>query len=213
MPEHVLDTVVLRVMSFSHPDGIAILLDALASKIARFPAEVYNSDEHTMSLEADDEELSELARGLRYAERQARALPLAAAQRYRTWLRNAAQLATHLESGSLVITPLTVDELLLRESLARQYGIGRGESACLVLVERFRAVGVFLSSDEPACDVARTLGFQYLTLPQVIQMWVTRVRPRLAQLDTLVAGMRAAKFGLRPAFVDELRRVVEPERS
>lgn len=44
MPEPVLDTVVLRVMAFAHPNGIEILLETLNVSRARFPAEVYNRD-------------------------------------------------------------------------------------------------------------------------------------------------------------------------
>ncbi len=33
MPEHVLDTVALRVMAFAHPQGIDILLEAIANNV------------------------------------------------------------------------------------------------------------------------------------------------------------------------------------
>lgn len=42
MPEFILDTVVLRVMTFAHRDGLDILLQALGIQVVRCPAEVYN---------------------------------------------------------------------------------------------------------------------------------------------------------------------------
>jgi|GEM_PF-6952807 len=48
MPEYVLDTVVLQVMTFSGPDGVSILLQGLATMQVRFPAEVYNN-KHAVS--------------------------------------------------------------------------------------------------------------------------------------------------------------------
>ncbi|MBI2941760.1 MAG: hypothetical protein HYY04_15115 [Chloroflexi bacterium] len=206
MPEYVLDTVALRVMAFADPRGVDILLEAIASSAARFPAEVYNQDEGTLPLEADDEGISELARGLRFARRQADTLPLVRAQRYQTWLENAAQLARHLREGSLLIDPLAVDELPRREDLRRTYGIGRGEAAGLVLVERYGALGVFLSSDAPACKVAQHLGLAYLTLAQVLENWVDRSRPTEEALDALLDGMRAARFGFTEGFVQDLKR-------
>ncbi len=58
MPEFVLDTVVLQAMSFSDPDGIAILFEGLAISKARFPAEVYNQDERTLPMDARDREMN-----------------------------------------------------------------------------------------------------------------------------------------------------------
>ncbi len=208
MPEHVLDTVALRAMAFAHPRGIDILLEAITSPAVRFPAEVYNQDEGALPMEADDEDLSELARGLRFARRQADMLPLVKARRYQTWLDNAAQLVSHLRKGSVLIDPLALEELPRREDLRRTYGIGRGEAACLVLVERYGALGVFLSSDAPACKVAERLGFAYLTLIQVLENWVDRSRPTEGALDALLDGMRAARFGLTEGFIKALKRRV-----
>ena len=47
MHKPVIDTVVLRVMSFAHPRGIDILLEALNVSLVRLPAEVYNRDENS----------------------------------------------------------------------------------------------------------------------------------------------------------------------
>ena len=206
MPEYVLDTVALRTMAFAHPRGVGILLEALAASSARLPAEVYNQDEVQLPLSAPDDVLSELARGIRFARRQIGSLPAPGAQRYRTWLENASQLASHLEAGRLLIDPLTIEEITRRESLREDYGIGRGEAACLVLVDRYQARGVFLSSDEPACKVAKQLGFAYVTLAQVLENWVDRTKPTEDTLDELIAGMRMAKFGLTESLVAELKR-------
>lgn len=70
MSKFVLDTVVLRVFAFAHPQGIDILLAALNISQAVFPSEVYNLDENSLPLNAHDETLSELARGLRSNLRQ-----------------------------------------------------------------------------------------------------------------------------------------------
>jgi hypothetical protein len=206
VPDPVLDTVSLRVMAFAHPHGIAILLAALAAPKARFPAEVYDRDEDALPTDADDAALSELARGLRYARRQVDALPRAEAERFAAWLRHASQIPGHLARGTLVIDPLTVAELPLREHYRDHYGIGRGEAACLVLARRHGAAVVFLSSDAAACRAAADLGLPYLTLPDVLVAWVDRLRPTVAEIDALVAGMRAARFGLTPAVIADLHR-------
>lgn len=52
MPEFILDTVVLRVMSFAHRDGLDILLQALGTQVTRCLAEVYNRDEDAVPLGA-----------------------------------------------------------------------------------------------------------------------------------------------------------------
>jgi len=67
MPKYVLDTVVLRVFAFAHPQGIDILLSALKAPSACFPTEVYNQDENNLPPNVSDESLSKLARGLRYS--------------------------------------------------------------------------------------------------------------------------------------------------
>jgi hypothetical protein len=73
--ECVLDTVVLRVMAFAHPDGIEITLTALRTLHVFCPAEVYNRDEDDQSLSDVDLTLSELGRGIRYARYQAGTFP------------------------------------------------------------------------------------------------------------------------------------------
>jgi hypothetical protein len=202
----VLDTVALQALAFAHPDGIAILLATLGTPSARFPAEVYNQDEDTLPLETDDALLSELARGLRYARRQVASRPPAEGQRYATWLRHAAQLHDHLVRATLVIDPLTVEELPLREHYQTAYGLGRGEAACLVLSRRYGAAVIFLSSDTLACEAADNLGLPFLTLSDVLMAWVDRLNPPVDEVDALVAGMRAARFGLTQEVIDELRQ-------
>lgn len=206
MPEPVLDTVVLRVLAFAHPNGLDILLEALNVTRARFPAEVYHRDEASLPLAQSDEGLSELARGIRYAQRQVLTLPPVQAARYQTWLTNATQLSQHLEQKSLLVEPLTVEELPHRESLRAQYGIGRGEAACLVLAERYQSQAVFLSSDEVACQVASSLRIAHLTLPEVLEAWVDQRQPKLELFDAVISGMRTAKFGLPASFVRQLRQ-------
>ncbi len=78
---NIIDTVVLRVMAFAHPEGLNILLEALNASSARLPSEVYNLDEDDNRLQYKD--LSELAKGLRYAKREGR----------QVWLSNAEQLS------------------------------------------------------------------------------------------------------------------------
>lgn len=205
MPERVLDTVILRVLAFAHPRGIEILLAALEAPIARFPTEVYNRDEDALPLTDRDEQLSELARGLRFAQRQMRDRPSHEADRFRAWLENARQLADHLTRGTLLVDPLSVDELPHREELMDRFGIGRGEAAALVLAERYGAEAVFLSSDDDACQAAKALGIGYLTLVDVLGRWIDRIVPTMGEFDDLVAGMRAAKFGLRQDVFRALR--------
>ncbi len=202
MNEVILDTVALRVMAFARPDGIDILLAAIAVAIARFPAEVYNADEDMPVADAD---VSELARGLRFARRQVATLPTAQGQRYATWLVNAAQITRHRAAGTLIIDPLAVEELPRREEVQQRFGIGRGESASIVLAERYGAVAIFLSSDDEAYRIAQMLGIRSLTLLDVLERWVTHQHPSLFVFDALVAGMGAAKFGLRANFAQALR--------
>lgn len=202
MSEVVLDTVALRVMAFAHPDGIDILRAALAVDAARFPAEVYNADEDASLPDAN---VSELARGLRFARRQIAALPAVPGRRYAAWLANTAQITHHLAAGTLIIDPLAVDELPRREEMRQQFGIGTGEAAAIVLAERYGAIAIFLSSDDKAYRIAQLLGIRSLTLPNVLERWVTQQRPSLAEFDALVAGMGTAKFGLRADFARALR--------
>ncbi len=205
MPERVLDTVILRVLAFAHPQGIDILLRALNAPIARLPAEGYNRDEDALPLTTLDQELSELARGLRWARRQANERPAIEAARYQAWLENARQLSDHLMAGTLIIDPLSIDELPRREELMDRFGIGRGEAAALVLAERHGVEAVFLSSDDQACQSAKALGIGYLTLIDVLDAWIERAHPTIREFDELVAGMRVAKFGLRESMFRSLR--------
>ena len=203
-PSSVLDTVVLRTLAFAHPDGIDILLTSVRASQARFPAEVYNRDEASRPLDQPDESLSELARGLRYAQRQVLERPEAVATRYKTWLENARQLPRHFERGSLGVEPLALEELPRRTALMQTYGIGRGEAACLTLAERDKAQAIFLSSDDEACKVAQQLGIAYLTLTDVFKLWVEQEKPTLEQFGALVTGLRQARFGLTAAYVKSL---------
>ncbi len=207
MPEAgppVIDTVVLRVMAFAHPEGLTILLQALNAPKGRFPAEVYNRDENALPLTVHDEALSELARGLRYARRQVQALPSSKAERYRTWLDNAEQLPRHLERGSLFVDPLEIEDLPRREALVQLFGIDLGEAACLVLAARSRVPALFLSADEAACRAAQAQDIPYLTLQDVLEDWVKQRRPSQHELEVLVSGMKGAKYGLSATFVDRL---------
>ncbi len=118
MPEHVLDTVVLRSLAFAHPDGHEILLTALDARQVWVPAEVYARDEGVLPLDADDDILSEFARGLRYAQRQVRISPPRPAGRFQLWLDNARQVSGHASAGRLLIQHLQLEELPLRESFS-----------------------------------------------------------------------------------------------
>jgi hypothetical protein len=200
----VIDTVVLRVMAFAHPEGLDILLLALNARRGRFPAEVYNRDEDALPPTALDDTLSELARGLRYARHRVQALPSAKAERYRTWLTHAEQLPRHLERGSLFVDPLGVSELPEREALMQAFGIDLGEAACLVLAARSRVPALFLSADEAACRAAQEQDIPYLTLLDVLEAWVRRERPDPAALEALVSGMRGAKYGLSASIAERL---------
>lgn len=192
----VLDTVVLRVLTFGHPQGISILMEALSISRACFPCEVYNQDEDTLPLSALDDDLSELAGGIRYARRGASNLPGLQGQRLQTWLENATQLPRHLRAGSLFIEPLTLEELPRREELMRVYGIGRGEAACLVLAQRDTGTAVFLSSDERACQAAQSLGISFLTIPDILAQWIDKTKPSPSAFQELIDGLRNARFTL-----------------
>lgn len=205
MAPPVLDTMVLQAFVFGHPDGGAVLLDALAVRAARFPAEVYNADEDQLPPGAGDGALSEFARGIRYARRKIATLPQPQAERFATWLRNARQLPPLLERGSFYVDPLDVGELPQREALSARFGIGRGEAACLTLALRQEANAVFLSSDAKACKAARDLGVAFLTVVDVLESWVGRVRPAERDLDALIDGLAAAKFSLGRQEEDRLR--------
>ena len=211
MSKKILDTVVLRVMSFAHPRGIDILLEALNISSACFPTEVYNGDENSRPLEEEnDPGLSELAIGLRGAKRKIQQSPSAQTLQEWTWLRNSQQLPRHFQHGSLIVEPLTVEELYEREMLHEQYRkCHKGEAACLVLAKRYQEQAVFLSSDGGGCKVAEKLGISYLTLPDILEAWVDRKQPDLEEVDRLVEGMANATFGLKKAFKEELRRKLQ----
>lgn len=95
MSKFVLDTVVLRVFAFAQ--GIDILLAALNTPQAVFPSEVFKLDEDSLPPDASDENLSELARGLRYARRQVQSQPGLSEQRFQARLENATQVPRHIQ--------------------------------------------------------------------------------------------------------------------
>ncbi len=195
---NIIDTVVLRVMAFAHPEGLNILLEALNTSSARLPSEVYNLDEDDNRLK--DKDLSELAKGLRYAKREGR----------QVWLSNAEQLSQHFQQGTLIIETLSLEEIEERVNIELQYKIGKGESACLVLARRYQALAVFLSSDKKACQVAEAIGISYLTLQDIIEIWVELKQPTLEELNFLVNGMENASFRLPANFLEQLRQQCQP---
>ena len=151
--------------------------------------------------------MSELARGLRYAQRKSQILPRLEGQRYEVRLQNATQIYGHIQAGSLFIEPLQIKELPRRERLGELYGIGRGEAACLVLSERTLVTSVFLSSDETACKVAQSLGISFLTIPDVLINWVTETHPSQALLQDLVNGMSNASFRIPKQLYEQLQEI------
>lgn len=209
MSKFVLDTVVLRVFAFAHPQGIDILLAALNTPQAVFPSEVFNLDEDSLPPSVPDENLSELARGLRYARAQIQLQPGLAGQRFQDRLENATQVPRHIQAGSLFIEKLELEEIPRREQLRRIYGIGRGEAACLTLAERNKRIAIFLSSDEGACHAAQTLAISYLTIPDILTKWVRRDQPTSKLVKDLIDGMRNASFSIPEAFYQELLHLFE----
>jgi predicted nucleic acid-binding protein len=205
MSKFVLDTVVLRVFSFANPQGIAILLAALNTSQAVFPSEVYNLDEDSLSPNASDASLSELARGLRYARRQVQLKPGLEGQRFQVRLENATQIPRHIQAGNLFIEFLELAEIPRREDIMQIYGIGRGEAACLTLAERNTQTAVFLSSDDAACRVAQNLGISYLTIPDILIGWVRRIHPASELLQDLIHGMKNASFAIPDSVYQQLR--------
>lgn len=205
MSKFVLDTVVLRVFAFAHPQGIQILLQALNTLQATFPTEVYNMDEDSLPPTSSDSSLSEFARGIRYARRQAQAIPGLKGQRFQVHLENLTQVPRHLQAGNLLISPLSLAEIPNRERLMQQFGIGRGEAACLTLAERDLKTAVFLSSDEKACTTAQSLGTAYLTIPDILKQWVHHHNISCEQLEELVSGMQNASFAIPNELYEQLR--------
>jgi predicted nucleic acid-binding protein len=204
--EPVLDTMVLQAFGFGHPGGIELLLRVLQAETGRFPAEVYAADEEELPLREDDEDLSELARGLRYAKRQVQTLPPSEGERYQRWLDHASQIKEYMDTGDLVLDSVRVEELPKREELMAEHGIGRGEAACLVLALRYGAPAVFVSSDEEACEVADELGIQRITIRDVLRRWVNVLQPPTDKFDGLIEGLRQARFDPGEDFVESLRK-------
>jgi predicted nucleic acid-binding protein len=204
----ILDNVVLRVMAFAHPNGLNILLQALSAPCLYIPAEVYNRDESTLPINQRDINLSEFARGLRYATRQTQTLPISQANRYQTWLDRAAQVTQHLDNSSLQIQTLTLAELNERDIIQNSHQMGRGESACIVLAQRHNLKAVFLSSDTKACRVAQSLGVDYLTLLDILERWINQIHPSFKAFETLIEGMQSAKFSLKEAELSKLRQLL-----
>lgn len=210
MADPVLDTVVLQAFGFGDHSGIDILLGALGATCARFPAEVYNADEKALPLGEADETLSELARGLRYAEGQVLTEPPSQARRYEAWLENAKQFHAHFAHGTLYVDALGVEDLPRRAEIMERFGVGRGEAACFVLAERAGAPAIFVSADQEACAVADDLGVPYRTIHDVLESWVNRPQPNVQAFDDLIAGMRAARHDPGRDFVQALRRAISP---
>lgn len=188
-------------MGFAHPQGLECVFRAFDISTARFPIEVYNRDEENIPLEnTNDEGLSEFGRGLRHAKRQTLILAPRDAMRYQIWLDNARQLERYFARGSLIVDPLTVEELQQREILCQTYPrqCDRGEAACLVLAQRYQNAAVFVSFDKKACEVAQGLRISYLTRQDFFEAWIDKCQPTLEEFDALVTGMRNAKQSLKP---------------
>lgn len=194
---------VLQAFGFGHPEGIETLLRILLVERARFPTEVYNGE--TLPLTEDDEDLSELALGLDYAERQIRTQPATEAERFQKWIKNASQLQAHLRDGTLEIDPLRTEELPDREDLMETYGIGRGEAACLVLAQRHGAPAVFVSADQEACEVADEIGIPRTTIRDLLERWVNVFSPPAEEFDAMIEGLRRARFDPGEDFAGRLR--------
>lgn len=196
MSEPVLDTMVLQALGFGHPNGLSILFETLSVPLCRLPPEVYNRDEESVPLSQPDRELSELARGLRFAQRRAHRLPPDEAARFHRWLENARQIRARLDNGTLRIDALKIASLRLREELVAEHGIGRGEAACLALALETDSAAVFVSSDEEACQLAGHLDVPYLTIVDVLERWISVSRPDLAYAVEFIDGMAEARFRL-----------------
>jgi predicted nucleic acid-binding protein len=208
MSKFVLDTVVLRVFAFAHPQGIDILLQALSTAQAVFPTEVYNLDEDTLPLSSSDDSLSELARGIRYVRRQTQTRAGLRGHKFQSHLENSTQIPRHLQAGSLFISPLSIAEIPRREALIHHFGIGLGEAACLTLAERDLLTAIFLSSDDKACQTAEALSTAYLTIPDVLARWISQSTVSLEQFNELVAGMKNASFAISNKVYEKLRNQI-----
>lgn len=112
-----------------------------------------------------------------------------------------------MTQGSSFVETLTVEELCERSLLQQQYPkCDRGEASCLVLAKRYQEQAVFLSADGEGCKVAENLNIPYLTLLDILEAWVEQKQPDPEEFDRLINGMANAKFGLKKAFIEELRR-------
>jgi predicted nucleic acid-binding protein len=195
-------------MAFAHPNGLNILLHALSAPCLYIPVEVYNRDESTLPINQQDINLSEFARGLRYAMRQVQTLPMQQTHRYQMWLDNATQVTQHLDQGSLQVQSLTLEELNERDIIQNTHQIGRGESACIVLAQRYNLQAVFLSSDTKACRVAKSIGIDYLTLLDILERWINQSQPSLEEFENLITGMQTAKFAIKENELLKLRKLL-----
>lgn len=209
-PKPILDTNVLRHFSFAHPRGLDILLIGVGSPRAYFPAEVYNRDERRLPLEQQaDEELSELARGLRGAWRLVARGPAEHVIRYQTWLDHSRQLMDHIERGSLMVDPITLEELAQRVAIEQRFGIAKGEAACLVLALRHGGIAVFTSTDKAALRAAENLGVSILSGPAILRSWIETFHPGRGELDDLLSGLADAKYRLREIEVKQLTELLK----
>jgi hypothetical protein len=208
MPDWVLDTVVLRALTFGHPTGIDILLTSLGGGPLQLPSEVYDRDEDALPPGVSDRSLSELARGIRFARLRSGEARGPDTERVRVWIECARQLPPHFDRGSLVIEYLTLPELRSRNQLMRARGIGRGEAAALIVAQRVGARPVFLSSDAEACVVADSLAIPYLTLVDVLHRWIETADPTHDEVSRLVDGLASARFGLNAGTISDLHRLV-----
>lgn len=204
----ILDTNVLQHFAFAHPDGINILLKGIKNQSAYFPREIYNQDENELPLENHDVELSELARGLRYAKRRAMNPSDEKASRYQTWLNNSKQLPRHLERGSLIIAELVANEIPKREAVISQFGIAKGEAACLVLAQRFERVAVFTSMDNRALRAAEQLSIGVVSGLDVLMSYVKDQRPSEDFLRDFLEGLSNAGYRLRDTEIEQLFNLI-----
>lgn len=194
MSEPVLDTMVLQAFGFGHPDGFRIRFEALDESVLRFPPEVYNLDEASVPLDKPDRGLSELASGLRFAQRQVERLPHNESARYRRWLDHARQIRDLITAGQLRIDVLSIESLRIRAALMDEHGIGRGEAACIALAIEEEAPAVFVSSDQEACRVAEQLDVPFVTIIQLLERWILSEAPDLADVVDLLDGLASARF-------------------
>lgn len=208
MSEPVLDTMVLQAFGFGHPDGFCILFEALGESVLRFPPEVYDLDEASVPLDKPDRGLSELASGLRFAQRQVERLPHDESARYRRWLDHARQIRDLITADWLRIDVLSIESLRIRAALMDEHGIGRGEAACIALAIEEEAPAVFVSSDQKACRVAEQLDVPYVTIVQLLERWILSTSPNLADVIDLLDGFASARFQVSDLDRERLLRLL-----